>query len=34
MENSIVIHSEAVIKKVLVQKGQPVEKNQVLIELE
>ena len=34
MENSIVIHSDAVIKKVLVKKGQPVEKNQVLIELE
>lgn len=34
MENSIVIHSDAVIKKVLVRKGQPVEKNQVLIELE
>lgn len=34
MENSISIQTEAVIKKVLVNKGQPVEKNQVLIELE
>jgi biotin carboxyl carrier protein len=34
MENSISIQTEAVIKKVLVKKGQPVEKNQVLIELE
>jgi biotin carboxyl carrier protein len=34
MENSIVMHSHGVIKKVLVQKGQAVDKNQVLVELE
>ena len=34
MENSILIHADAVIKKVLVTAGQAVEKNQVLIELE
>ncbi|HLO82294.1 MAG TPA: biotin/lipoyl-containing protein [Chitinophagaceae bacterium] len=34
MENSICIHANARIKKVLVQKGQPVDKNQVLVELE
>ena len=34
MENSILIHADAVIKKVLVSAGQAVEKNQVLIELE
>ncbi len=34
MENSIIIQSDAVVKKVLVKNGQPVEKNQVLIELE
>jgi len=34
MENSILIHADAVIKKVLVKAGQAVEKNQVLIELE
>jgi biotin carboxyl carrier protein len=33
MENSIIIHAPATIKKILVTKGQPVEKNQVLIEL-
>lgn len=34
MENSILIHADAVIKKVMVTAGQAVEKNQVLIELE
>ncbi|OQP46875.1 acetyl-CoA carboxylase biotin carboxyl carrier protein subunit [Niastella yeongjuensis] len=34
MENSILIHADATIKKVLVTAGQAVEKNQVLIELE
>jgi biotin carboxyl carrier protein len=34
MENSICIHTNAKIKKVLVSKGQPVDKNQVLVELE
>lgn len=34
MENSISIPTDAVIGKVLVKKGQAVEKNQVLIELE
>jgi biotin carboxyl carrier protein len=33
MENSIVIHADAVIKKIRVTRGQPVEKNQVLVEL-
>lgn len=33
MENSMLIHSDAVIKKILVKSGQAVEKNQVLIEL-
>lgn len=33
MENSILIHADAVIKKIRVSKGQAVEKNQVLIEL-
>jgi biotin carboxyl carrier protein len=34
MENSICIHANAKIKNILVKKGQPVDKNQVLIELE
>ena len=34
MENSICIHASAKIKNILVKKGQPVDKNQVLIELE
>ena len=34
MENSILIHTHATIKKVIVTKGQAVEKGQVLIELE
>lgn len=34
MENSIVIAADAVIKKILVKKGQAVEKGQVLVELE
>lgn len=34
MENSITIHAKATIKKILVAKGQPVEKGQVLVELE
>ena len=34
MENSILIHTNATIKKVIVTKGQAVEKGQVLIELE
>jgi biotin carboxyl carrier protein len=34
MENSICVHANAKIKKILVQKGQPVDKNQVLVELE
>lgn len=34
MENSIMIHSSAKIKKINVKKGQAVEKGQVLIELE
>jgi biotin carboxyl carrier protein len=34
MENSICIHASARIKKILVTKGQPVDKNQVLVELE
>lgn len=34
MENSIVMHSHGVIRKVLVHKGQAVDKNQVLVELE
>ena len=34
MENSIVIHTNATIKKVLVTAGQSVEKGQVLVELE
>lgn len=34
MENSIIIHAPATIKKILVEKGQAVEKNQVLIILE
>ena len=34
MENSILIHANATIKKVIVKKGQAVEKGQVLIELE
>jgi len=34
MENSILVHTNATIKKVIVKKGQAVEKGQVLIELE
>jgi biotin carboxyl carrier protein len=34
MENSIVMHTKGRVKKVNVKKGQAVEKNQVLIELE
>lgn len=34
MENSIVIHTSATIKRVLVSAGQAVEKGQVLVELE
>lgn len=34
MENSIIIHTGAIIKKVLVSAGQAVEKGQVLVELE
>jgi acetyl/propionyl-CoA carboxylase alpha subunit len=34
MENSLMIHTNAKIKSVLVKKGQAVEKNQVLVELE
>jgi biotin carboxyl carrier protein len=34
MENSICVHANAKIKKILVQKGQAVDKNQVLVELE
>jgi biotin carboxyl carrier protein len=34
MENSIVIHAKATIKKVVVASGQAVEKGQVLVELE
>jgi biotin carboxyl carrier protein len=34
MENSLLIHTNARIKTVLVKKGQAVDKNQVLIELE
>lgn len=34
MENSILIHADAAIKKINVQAGQAVEKGQVLIELE
>jgi biotin carboxyl carrier protein len=34
MENSILIHTNAVIKKIIVSPGQAVEKGQVLVELE
>ena len=34
MENSIMIHANAVIKKINVKKGQAVDKGQVLLELE
>lgn len=34
MENSILIHSDAVIKKIIVSPGQAVEKGQLLVELE
>jgi biotin carboxyl carrier protein len=34
MENSILIHADAIIKKVIVVSGQAVEKGQVLVELE
>jgi biotin carboxyl carrier protein len=33
MENSIVIHADAIIRKILVSPGQAVEKGQVLVEL-
>lgn len=33
MENSILMHAPGVIKQVLVKKGQPVDKGQVLVEL-
>ena len=33
MENSILIHVDAIIKKINVSKGQAVEKGQVLVEL-
>lgn len=34
MENSIIIHADATIKHVAVKAGQPVDKGQVLVELE
>jgi biotin carboxyl carrier protein len=34
MENSIIIHADATIKRVAVKAGQPVDKGQVLVELE
>lgn len=34
MENSILVHADAVIKRILVSTGQAVEKGQVLVELE
>jgi biotin carboxyl carrier protein len=34
MENSIMLQHNAKIKKIHVKKGQPVEKGQVLVELE
>jgi biotin carboxyl carrier protein len=34
MENSILIHADATIKRVAVVAGQAVEKGQVLVELE
>ena len=34
MENSIIIHANATIKKILVKTGQAVEKGQVLVELD
>jgi biotin carboxyl carrier protein len=34
MENSILVHADAVIKKIIVSAGQAVEKGQVLVELE
>ena len=34
MENSILVHADAVIKKIVVSAGQAVEKGQVLVELE
>jgi biotin carboxyl carrier protein len=34
MENSIIVHVNATIKKVMVAAGQAVEKGQVLVELE
>ena len=33
MENSIMIHADATIKKILVKAGQAVDKGQLLIEL-
>ena len=34
MENSIIIHTQAKIRKIAVTAGQAVEKGQVLVELE
>ena len=34
MENSILVHADAMIKKIIVSAGQAVEKGQVLVELE
>ena len=34
MENSILIHADARIKKILIKAGQPVDKGQVLVELD
>lgn len=34
MENSIVIHADATIKKICVKAGDPVDKGQILVELE
>lgn len=34
MENSIIIHADATIKRIAVKAGQPVDKGQVLVELE
>ena len=34
MENSIVIHTDAVIKNILIKEGQAVDKGQILVELE
>ena len=34
MENSLMIHADATIKKICVKAGDPVEKGQVLVELD